>query len=327
MNLGFAEPWAVLLGATAALPWLRRGQRSHAYSAVSMIPSDPLSAALDRLLRFAGVAAVSFLALGLAGPYLREQWVERIGTGAHIVLLLDRSSSMNENFTGKYLGARAGDSKSAMARKLLSEFAARREHDLFAMVDFAAAPIYVLPLTQDRQAVQAAIAAAGGRGHGVTNIAPGLAMALDFFTGKPVTGSRIILLVSDGAARIDDETRDRLRQWFRATQSSLYWIYLRNPKSAPLTETPANPNESTTPEYFLHQYFQELGVPYRAFEAENPDAMQRAIAEVERLENQPLRYPEKLPRRDVSGYCYGAALVFLLLLIAAKAAEVESWTA
>ncbi len=325
MTLGFAEPWALLLIALAVLPWLKSGQRALAYSSLALIPADPLSVLLDRLLRLAGAAALLCLALAIAGPYLREQWVERIGTGAHIVLLLDRSSSMNENFTGKYLGARPHESKSAVARKLLSEFVARREHDLFAMVDFSAAPIYVLPLTQDRQAVQAAIAAAGGRGHGVTHIAPGLAMALDFFTGRPLTGSRIILLVSDGAARIDDETRDRLRQWFQETQSSLYWIYLRNPRGGRLSEKPANPNESTTPEYFLHQYFQTLGVPYRAFEADNPEAMQGAIAEVERLENLPLRYLEKLPRREMSTWCYGVALFFLLPLIAAKAMEVNSW--
>ncbi|MGZ8217648.1 vWA domain-containing protein [Methylomagnum sp.] len=327
MNLGFSEPWALLLGATALLPWFKRGQPALGYSAVAMIPADPLSVLIDRLLRMAGVAAAVCLTLGIAGPFSKEQWVERVGTGAHIVLLLDRSSSMNENFTGKYLGARASESKSYVAQKLLSEFVARREHDLFAMVEFAAAPIYVLPLTQDREAVQAAIAAAGGRGHGATDIAPGLAMALDFFAGKPVTGSRLILLVSDGAARIDDETRDRLRQTFQETRSTLYWVYLRNPKGARLSDKPTNPNESTTPEYFLHQYFQELGVPYRAFEAENPEAMRQAIAEVERLENLPLAYLEKLPRRDMSGACFGAALFFILLLMAGKAMEVKSWAA
>ncbi len=325
MSLGFAQPWALLLAVAAVLPWLWRGPAPLSFPAVSLIPDDPLSTAVDRLLRFAGVAAVLCLSLALAGPYLREQWVERTGTGAHIALLLDRSSSMNENFTGKYMGAKASESKSGVARQLLSEFVARREHDLFAMVNFAAAPVYVLPLTEDREAVLAAIAAAGGRGHGVTHIAPGLAMALDFFAGKPVTGARVVLLVSDGAARIDEETRDRLRQTFQETGASLYWIYLRNPRSGRLSEKPANPNESTTPEYFLDQYFRELGVPYQAFEADNPEAMRAAIAEVERLENLPLRYREKLPRRDVSGWCYGAALFWVLLLSLAQALEVKSW--
>jgi mxaC protein len=291
------------------------------------VPSDPLSEWIDRGLKLIACGTFICLAIGISGPYLREQLVDRIGTGAHIALLLDRSSSMNENFTGQYLGAKATESKSAMARKLLSEFVERRQHDLFGMVAFAAAPIYVLPLTEDREAVQAAIAAAGGRGHGVTNIAPGLAMALDFFAGKPREGSRIILLVSDGAARIDEETRDRLRQTFQETDTTLYWIYLRNPSSAPLTEKPANPNETTTPEYFLNEFFESLEVPYRAFEAENPNAMEKAIAEVERLETLPLPYREKLPRKDLSDRFFATALGLMMLLLGARALEVKTWHA
>lgn len=325
MSIGFLQPWALILAGMAFIPWFRRGQATLNYSSLSMIPEDPLSTTIDKGLRLAGVGACLCLAIGAAGPYWREQYVNKIGTGAHIVLLIDRSSSMNENFTGRYLGARANESKSAMAQKLLSELVDRREHDLFGVIAFAAAPIYVMPLTSDREAVQAAIKAAGGRGHGLTHIAPGLAMALDFFNSRPKNGSRIILLVSDGAARIDDETRERLRQSFQDTGAGLYWIYLRNPTSAPLSEKPANPNESTTPEYFLNEYFQTLDAPYRAFEAENPNAMEKAIAEIERLENMPLNYQEKLPREDLSGIFFGMTLGLLSLLIAARVMEITAW--
>ena len=325
MNIGFLQPWALLLLGFAMLPRFRQGQTALAYSSLSQVPSDPVSEWVDRGLKLIACGTFICLAIAMSGPYLREQWVDRIGTGAHSALLLDRSSSMNENFTGQYLGAKATESKSAMARKLLSEFVERRQHDVFGMVAFAAAPIYVLPLTEDREAVQAAIAAAGGRGHGVTNIAPGLAMALDFFAGKPREGSRIILLVSDGAARIDEETRDRLRQTFQETDTTLYWIYLRNPSSAPLTEKPANPNETTTPEYFLNEFFESLEVPYRAFEAENPNAMEKAIAEVERLETLPLPYREKLPRKDLSDRFFATALGLMILLLGARALEVKTW--
>lgn len=325
MSLGLLVPWALALLPLALIPWFRRGQEAITYSSLSMVPDDPLSDWIDRGLRLMACLALALIIFGMSGPYQREQSVERIGTGAHIVLLLDRSSSMNENFTGRYLGAKASESKSAMARKLLSEFVDRRIHDLFAMVAFAAAPIYVLPLTDDRMAVQAAIAAAGGRGHGVTNIAPGLAMALDFFNQRPKEGSRIILLVSDGAARIDEQTRDRLRQNFEETGTTLYWIYLRNPTSAPLTEKPSNPNESTTPEYFLNAYFESLDVPYKAFEAENPDAMEKAIKEVERLENLPLPYREFQPRQDLSDGFFISALLLMLALIAARLLEVRQW--
>ena len=322
--MGFLQPWILALLPLAALPWFRRGQTALPHASLILIPEDPISTAVDRGLRTASCLLFACLIVGLAGPFRREQWVDRIGTGAHIVLLLDRSSSMNENFTGRYLGAKATESKSAMARKLLSEFVERRRHDLFGMIAFAAAPIYVLPLTEDKIAVQAAINAGGGRGHGVTHIAPGLAMALDFFADRPRLGSRLILLVSDGAARIDEQTRDRLRQTFQETGTTLYWIYLRNPTSAPLTQKPSNPNETTTPEYFLNQYFESLDVPYRAFEAENPDAMEKAIAEVERLENLPLPYREKLPRKDLSGRFLVLALFLTLLLTAARALEVNT---
>lgn len=325
MNLGFIDPWFLGLIPGALLPWFRRGQVRVTYSSLDMLPEDDFSRWLDLGLRIAGCVCVALIVIGISGPFIRQQTQERIGTGAHIVLLLDRSSSMNENFTGRYLGAKASESKSAMARKLLSEFVARRKDDLFAMVAFAAAPIYVMPLTEDKTAIQAAIAAAGGRGHGVTNIAPGLAMALDFFVQKPKKGSRIILLVSDGAARIDDETRDRLRQTFKETGTTLYWIYLRNPTSAPLAEKPQNPNESTTPEYFLNQYFESLEVPYRAFEAENPDAMEKAIAEVGRLETLPLPYLETLPREDLSNFFFFPALGLTLILIVARWFEIRQW--
>ncbi|QXP83520.1 vWA domain-containing protein [Methylococcus sp. ANG] len=325
MNFGFASPWWLLLGTGALLPWLRPGQSAVDYSCAAMIPEDRLSAAIDRGLRALASLALLALAAGIAGPYALEQWEERLGTGAHIVLLMDRSSSMNENFSGRYLGGTAGESKNAVARRLLSDFVRRRGDDLFAMAAFSAAPRYVMPLTQDREAVLAAIDSIGDRGHGITNIAPGLAMALDFFNGKPATGARIILLVSDGATRIEEESQDMIRQWFQDSQARLHWIYLRSKNSAPLGRAPTGSSEDASSEYLLHQYFQSLGVPYTAYEAENPQAVEDAIADVGRLANQPLRYLEKVPRQDLSGWFYGCALILLVPLIAAKSLEVRAW--
>jgi mxaC protein len=325
MSFGFASPWWLLLGAGALLPWLRPGQPATNYSSAAVIPEDRLSAAIDRGLRALASLALLALAAGIAGPYALEQWEERLGAGAHIVLLVDRSSSMNENFSGRYLGGAAGESKNAVARRLLADFVRRRGDDLFAMVAFSAAPRYVMPLTQDREAVLAAIDSIGDRGHGITNIAPGLAMALDFFNGKPATGARIILLVSDGATRIEEESQDLIRQWFQDNQARLNWIYLRSKNSAPLGQPPAGSSENASPEYLLHQYFQSLGVPYTAYEAENPRAAEDAIADVERLANQPLRYLEKVPRQDLAGWFYGCALILLMPLLAAKSLEVRAW--
>lgn len=325
MNLDFVHPWALLLGLPAVLFWWGRQQPSCEYSSLAMLPEDPLSAWFDRFLRGCNVLGILALAVALAGPFEREQWVERIGNGAHIVLLIDHSSSMNENFAGRHLGGAAGESKAAVASRLLAELIGRRPADLFGLVAFSAAPIHVLPLSADHEAVQTAVHSLGNRGHGITHIAPGLAMALDYFDGQPVTGSRVILLVSDGAARIEPEVGAMLKQQFRDYAASLYWIYLRNPKSGRLAEPPKNPNETTSPEYFLHRYFQDLGVPYRAYEATGRSAVEAAIADVETLENKPIRYREKIPRRDRSNWGFGLAMACLSILLVAQLLEVRPW--
>lgn len=325
MNFAFSHPWALLLGLLALLPVLRRSRPRLSYSSFLVLPEDGLSRTIDRLLRALGATAILALAAGIAGPHLREQWVEKMGVGAHIVLLVDHSSSMNENFATRYLGGEVTESKSAVASGLLADLVGRRKDDLFALVAFSAAPIDVLSLTQDREAVQAGIRALAGRGHGVTHIAPALATALEHFRGRPLTGSRVILLVSDGAARMEEETRDAIRQLFQETRAALYWIYLRNPRGGRLSVAPDNPNESTSPEYFLHRYFQELGIPYQAYETENPQALELAIRDVEKLQNQPLYYRERIPRQDWSGTCYGVALACLLILLVLKPLEIRTW--
>ena len=51
--------------------------------------------------------------------------------------------------------------------------------------------------------------------------------------------------------------------------------------------------------------------------------MADAIAQIERLERDPIPYTEQRPRRDLSGLAYGVALLGLLLLVAGKLAEVD----
>ncbi|MFO1418437.1 MAG: vWA domain-containing protein [Methylotetracoccus sp.] len=325
MSIGFEHPgW--LFGALAmVLPWISRSHPPLRYSSLLLVPDDPVSDRAERALTVAGSLGLLSLAIAAAGPYGPEREVERIGRGAEIVLLIDRSSSMSENFTGRYLSGSGKETKSFVARQVLSDFVARRENDLIGIVSFSAAPVYVLPLTNDKPAVLAAINGSADRGHGVTNIASGLIMALDYFAGRPQTGTRIVLLVSDGAARIDDETRARIRQDFSETRAHLYWLYLRGRSGVRLDERPANAGESTTPEYFLHEFFKSLGTPYSAYEADNAEAFERAVAEVGRRENEPLTYRERLPRSDLSTYALAAALLCLLPVLISRAMETGRW--
>lgn len=324
MALSLTYPWVLLLSPLALLPFFGRRPKALRYSSISALPFDAISLILFSLLKLISAGTILLLVFSLTFPYLQEQTVERIGKGAQIVLLLDRSASMNENFAGRYFGGGASESKVATARKLISEFVQQRQDDFFGMISFSTAPIHVLPLTQDRTAILAAIRATRSRGRGVTNIAPGLAMALDYFKDKPVTGSRVILLVSDGAARIDQDTQTTLAQLFYQNKVMLYWIYLRNDRSASLLNPPVNANESTSPEYFLHRFFLNMGIPYRAFEAENPKALEEAIAEIGKLENRPIQYTEKIARKSLLDACIQWALLGIALLLAVRYFELKT---
>ncbi|MET0217281.1 MAG: vWA domain-containing protein, partial [Burkholderiales bacterium] len=265
-----------------------------------------------------------------------ETKVERLGQGAEIVLLLDRSRSMDQSFyrpqrVEDYLPAFGGEipeSKQAVARRLLSGFIGKRPDDLFGMVIFSTLPIEVLDFTQKAEVIQSAISASAiGKGIGDTDMGLGLERALSLFEGRPYSGSRIILLVSDGGAHLDVATRERLTRMFKQERVSLYWIYIRSFRSPGLLADRDVDAQiaDTVPEHFLHTFFSGVGVPYRAYEAENPEALQKAIDDVNRLERLPIQFTEVLPRRDLSQQCYGAALACALLLLGLKFMEVRRW--
>ena len=346
--MSFDQPWWLALLPLALLPlWVVPGRPlDHVWPA--FMPPDRLSNALAAALRGAGALALAALVIGLAGPHRPEVEIERVGQGAQIVLVLDRSRSMDQGFAGarppglgpKGTGAEAIDyyssqspgrlrnSKGKVARQLLSDFAAKRTSDLFGMIVFSTLPIRVLEFTQKEDVIQAAIAAGNiGRGLSETNIGLALEAALASFDGRPYTGSRIVMLVSDGGDRLDDDTRERIAYQARKQRVAIYWLYLRSGNSPGLKlETGEAPeNADTVPEYLLHRFFESMGTPYRAYEASNSDALQQAIEAVDRLENLPITYLDSVPRRDLAPLCFGAALAAVLLLLGASLMEIRKW--
>jgi mxaC protein len=261
----------------------------------------------------------------MAGLHCTEQSIERIGHGAHIVILLDRSNSMDNSFAGKAPSGKE-ESKSDSARRILSEFVSQRKTDLIGVAEYSTAPLFVIPLTENKQAVLAAIAATSTPALAYTHVSKGLGMALSFFQQQAVTGSRIVLLVSDGAAAVDSDSEQKLRELFKQQQVSLYWIFLRTANSPGIFDKPLDSrddNAQAMPELYLHKFFSSLGSPYKAYEAESPNALREAMDDINRLENLPMNYLERVPRLDLTGYCYQLSLLLMTLLLGVKYFEVN----
>ena len=333
VSLAVLYPLLLALLALCVIPLLRRPQRVIVYSWLDLLPADCLSRWLDAGLRIIGAGAIAALILGMAGLHRPEYQVERIGRGAHMVLLVDRSRSMDQPFGKGYsrnaVGVSAGAprSKGRVARALLSEFVALRRNDLFGLVAFSTFPIPILELTGNHDIVQAAIKAGNiGRGLSETNIGAGLERALEYFENVPYTGSRIVVLVSDGAAELSQSTRLRIINMMNRLRVSLYWVYIRSAHGPRIFEAPppGKPAE-VSPEHRLHAFFTDMGAPYKAYTADSPKALEQAIHDVAQLQNLPLRYMALIPRRDLSRTCYLVALALLAMLVSAKLLERKRW--
>jgi mxaC protein len=133
--------------------------------------------------------------------------------------------------------------------------------------------------------------------------------------------------VSDGAAVIDSESEKKIRRWVKQQNIRLYWIFMRSQNAPGLYEKPEDSrgdNAQAMPERYLHLFFSSLNIPYKAYQAENPDAVKKAINDISQLENMPLHYVEKIPKQDLSELCYLLASIFISLLLGCKLYEARA---
>ena len=333
--MDFAHPWALLLLPLAILPLLRTRRDTLVFSHLESLPRDRVGDLSGAAWRALGLLAVLAVVVGLGGPGRAETQVRRTGHGAEIVVLMDRSRSMDERMLPadwrtidplnlRYQAQSRGEPKGRMARELLSRFVASRPDDRFALMFFSTNPIDVVSFTQHDEVVQAAIAAGNvGRGLADTDVGRALAAAIAEFDQRAYTGSRIVMLVSDGGAHLDDQTQRRLAAAVRRNRVSLAWIYLRSVNS-PRLDTPGDADASV-PEIALHRFFQTLSGGYRAYEAEDPDGLARAVADIGRQQSFPLDYLEAVPRRDFSHVALALGAACCALMAALRMRMIGAW--
>lgn len=327
--MAFSHPWLLWLLPLAILPLLL--QRAHAkhYSWVDMLPADPLSDLISLMLKILAVCTLVFIIVGLAAPHTNEQKVERIGVGAQIALVLDRSASMDDPFSGGANGSSTtvGETKSVAAARLITDFVKSRQQDMFGMITFSNSAMYVLPLSENKKAIIAAVQATGGNALFQTNIGSGLTSGAGLFDKIPDSGSRALILLSDGGGRIDANSEQKIKDWFDRLHISLYWIVLRQPGGLSIFNTAYKPPENAAlpPEIELNEFFKTLRSPFKAYEADDPKSLQLAMNDINNREKKPIKYFEKIPGQDYSNVCFIIAAIMIGLLLGVKYLEVKTW--
>lgn len=334
--LDFLRPWVLLLLPLAVLPLLRSRRDALLFSSNAWLPVDRAGEALGFAWRALAVCAMAALVIALAGPGRPEGQVLRTGYGAEIVVLIDRSRSMDERMLPSDwrsidpLNVRAqagsrGEPKGKVAREVLSAFVAGRRDDRFSLMFFSTNPIHVMPFTQHGDALQAGITAGGiGRGLADTDVGQALRAAISNFDSRVYTGSRVILLVSDGGAQLDAATRRDIQSGLQRNRIALHWIHLRSVNS-PHLDVKDDASEAV-PEVALHRFFLSMNVAYRVYEADVPEDLARAVADLGREQNFPLDHFEQVPRRDFSRLFIAVAALCCTLLLVHRALWLRAWS-
>ena len=319
--IAFDDPLVLALLPLALLPLLRSRRDAEAYPSIAWLPTDRAGRFVERSWRVFAALTIAALVVGLAGPHLSETRVERIGRGAEIAILLDRSASMDGTIRlpPPELGEKPRESYTKMdvVRGALDELLAARPDNRYALTLFNVVPIPVAPFVDDVAIVQAGLDAAGiGRGPGDTDMGRALLAAVDAFEGRAYTGSRAILLVSDGGARLDEETREALRLGLARNRIALYFVYVRSSPNSPDLETVGRAGDTSLEEVALHVFFDQLDTEYHVHEADDPESMAAAVALIDRQQNQPLTTFERVPRTDLAQRFFASALCGALVLLA-----------
>jgi mxaC protein len=324
--MAFSQPWMLWLLPLALLPLVFQRTHSKNYSWLSMLPADPLSDLIGLILKILAVCILSSIIIGLGAPHSHQQEIERIGVGAQIALVLDRSASMDDPFSGG-ASSTVGETKSAAASRLITQFVKSRQNDMMGMITFSNSAMFVLPLTENKEAVVAAVRATAGNALFQTNIGSGLTSGAGLFDKVPDSGSRAVILLSDGAGRIDANTQEKIKEWFDRMQIGLYWIVLRQPGGISIFDKNFKPREDQPlpAEIELYQFFKTFKTPFNAYEAEDPKTLQLAIDDINRKEKKPIKYLEKIPGKDFSNYFFIAAAMMIALLLGVKYLEVHTW--
>lgn len=318
-GLEWGYPWTLLLLPLGLLPWLNNNlEKTVAWTA--LVPHDPVSRIISLSLKVLSSVIIAALLLAIASPAVPERIVERFGEGAEIVLLLDRSRSMDDAFAvmtqAASYSASGDNSKRRVAKTYLTEFVKKRPDDRFGFVFFSTNSINLLPLTYSKEAILATIEAnALGKGLSDTNLVEALMNSARMFDDQPYRGARIVLLVSDGGQLMTDEAMNQIAQQYKEMNLSIYWIYLKARQGMTL-----EPSENDSilytdlPERKVHAFFKSIGVPYRAFEAGSLEEFAKVMDEIDEQQYQTLIVEELVPHEPKADWFLWLALLAMLPL-------------
>ncbi len=319
------QPWALLLLPLASAPFLFKSHQGQMYSWLEIMPVDRISDIANMIVKVIAAIILASIVLALASPQGDNKKVQKVGKGAQTVLVIDRSVSMDHPFAGDSTSGRATEIKSAAARRLITNFIDSRPDDMMGVVGFTNSALYGMKITTNRDAIHSAINAATGSALNQTNIGAGITEAVTLFDNIQSSGSRAVILLSDGAGKLSPRVKRKIAEQLTSKKLNLYWIVLREPDDISIFTKEVYAEDQVPDSIVLDQYFKSLKIKYKAFEADNPTTLQSALQYIDSKEKNIIQYSVSIPGHDYSRDFIILALVLSIFILIIKNLRVHSW--
>tara|TARA_B100000780_G_C21109893_1_gene448443 strand:- start:220 stop:1179 length:960 start_codon:yes stop_codon:yes gene_type:complete len=315
--MNFIGPYWLLLLPLAALPFLISVSDKFLISNISVFHQDNFSKKINVLTKIIMSLIIIISILILANPWSNSSTITQIGKGAQLVFVIDRSVSMAKPFIGDDVNNKS-EIKSLATRRILKSFIEKRPLDMIGVVGFSNSALYGSKITKNRSYTYAAINAATRSSVNQTNIGSGISSGLFMFSEIETTGSQALVLLSDGAGKISKRVKNKIAVIFSEKKINLYWIIIKEPNDVSLFSGNTYLKDREPTVIKLDSFFKSLKTEYKAYEAENPDALSSAIKDIDAKEKRPIKIEKNIPGKNYNPLLLKILLVLLLLLIVIK---------
>jgi hypothetical protein len=198
---------------------------------------------------------------------------------------------------------------------------------MMGVVAFTNSALYGIKITPNRDAIHSAINAATSSGINQTNIGAGITEAVVLFDNIQSSGSRAIILLSDGAGKLSPRVKARIQDELTKKHLNLYWIVLREPDDVSIFSKNEYAEGMAPAAVELDLFFKSLKIKYKAYEADNPTTLQSAIQDIDAREKNVIQYSVAIPGHDYSRDLIVFALLCSIFILIIKNLRVHSWEA
>ena len=315
--MSFIEPYWLLLLPLAALPFIISVSDKFLISNIDVFHQDNFSKKINLLTKIIMSLIIVTLIVVLANPWTNSSTITQVGKGAQLVFVIDRSVSMAKPFIGGD-DINKSEIKSLATRRILKKFIKKRPLDMIGVVGFSNSALYGSKITKNRSYTYAAIDAATRSSVNQTNIGSGISSGLFMFSEIETTGSQALILLSDGAGKISKRVKNKISTIFSEKKINLYWIIIKEPNDVSLFSGNTYLKDREPTVIKLDSFFKSLNTEYKAYEAENPDALSEAIKDIDSKEKRPIKIERNIPGKNYNPLLLRILLSLLLLLIIIK---------